>query len=251
MPPPQQPFVKREQDHDGNIFRDSGPMNFDGNGSSFPNATSPSTPQTPVLQGPNIPNVNGTAPRPSESGQLGASAASAENAGALVSAEVSEARERERLDWQEARHSQHELWDPFLYCGTLNQKIKDISHKSNLIEPQSGVLVNTQKNQPPPRVRVNGYEGATKVINNGQSILDTREKAERLNELVKLLSISANSRLKGIIQTAARLAEERRIHSQGRVPIEWEDIATNASTNGNEVASTPIASAGMKRELNA
>lgn len=162
-----------------------------------------------------------------------------------------EARNHQRADWEEARHAQHELWDPFLYGATLNDKIKNISHRSNLVEPQSGVLVNTQKNQPPPMVRVNGLEGATRVIDKGQSILDTKEKADRLNELVKLLSLSTKARITGLVQTAARLALERRQHSQGRIPEDWSDVAVLSKPTVTEPqnVSSPAASAGMKRKL--
>jgi len=248
MAPPSQPYIKREdRDGDMSFLRDTN-HEFGGAPSpAMPNhAPSPNS-AGPFASGPGLFNVNDNHSRPGSSG-AGMSAPHP-----AVSQAERDARNHQRADWEEARHAQHELWDPFLYGATLNDKIKNISHRSNLVEPQSGVLVNTQKNQPPPVVRVNGLEGATRVINQGQSILDTKEKADRLNELVKLLSLSTKARITGLVQTAARLALERRQHSQGRIPEDWSDIAVVPSPSGPESqnVSSPAASAGMKRKLSA
>ena len=240
MPPPQQPGVKREEaDGAGSMFRDSTPT-F---GNDIPPAPGPmptSLPPTPMAPNSTPYSPLDQIPRPTVNGQA---------AHPPVPPEELLARKHERADWEEARHAQHELWDPFLFGGTLNDKIKGIAHRSNLVEPQSGVLVNTQKNQPPPVVRVNGQEGATRIIKDGQSILDTREKAERLNELVKLLSLAAKSRVTGLVQTAARIANERRQHAQGRIPEDWADIAVRPKPTEDESVSSPGPSIGTKREL--
>ena len=244
MAPPQQPFIKRE-DGDMSFLRDAAFEAGVANSPAMPDhALSPAAaPSLASISGSF--EVHGNQIRPDSRGAaMGAPQP-------MVDPEEKQARDRQREDWVEARHSQHELWDPFLYGATLNDKIKNISHRSNLAEPQAGVLVNTQKNQPPPIVRVNGLEGATRVINKGQSILDTKDKAERLNELVKLLSLSAKARITGLVQTAARLALERRQHSQGRIPEDWSELAVAlkpAETEAQNVSGA-AASAGMKRKV--
>lgn len=134
-------------------------------------------------------------------------------------------RVEERADWEASRQTQNPLWDMFLYGGNLNEKIRKISLNEHLVDPQSGVLVNTQRNAPPPTVRVNGLEGATRVIDRGQAILDTGPKADRLGEIMKLVCLATKTRLTGLLNASARLAIERRQHSKGKVPTEWEDIA--------------------------
>lgn len=244
MAPPQQPFIKREE-ADMNFLRDT---SFESGGGPSPaslnHALSPNAAPS-FASGAESFNVNGSHIRPDSSG------AGMRAPQPVIKQEERQARSHQRQDWEEARHSQHELWDPFLYGATLNDKIKNISHRSNLVEPQAGVLVNTQKNQPPPTVRVNGLEGATRIINKGQSILDTKEKADRLNELVKLLSLSAKARITGLVQAAARLAVERRQHSQGRIPEDWSDIAVASKPTETEPQNVSglAVSAGMKRKL--
>ncbi|KAI9874981.1 MAG: hypothetical protein M1823_007569, partial [Watsoniomyces obsoletus] len=83
-----------------------------------------------------------------------------------------------RADWDAARHTQNPLWDYFLAGSALNDRIRKISLRERLIDPQSGVLINTQKTGPPPSARVNGLEGATRVIDRGQAILDSENKGQ-------------------------------------------------------------------------
>lgn len=244
MPPPQQPTIKKERDEDVNVFKSAG-IDFEEESAGLTNFSQNAHNQFSSQSGQG--SIDGNNP----SGRPGSSSGAAGASQVTVTPEEQELRDQQRQDWDESRHCQQELWDPFVYGATLNERIKTWSHRNNLAEPQSGVLVNTQRNQPPPIVRVNGHEGATRVINQGQSILDTREKADRLNELVKLLSLSAKARLTGLIQAAARLAIERKKHSLGRVPNDWKDVAVVAKPSGEEQqnVSSPAASAGRKRKL--
>lgn len=166
------------------------------------------------------------------------------------SAEEIKQRQEERLDWEAARHSQNPLWDMFLLGGALNEKIRNISITEHLVDPQSGVLVNTQKHAPPPMVRVNGLEGASRVIDEGQAILDTGQKGERLSDIMKVISLAAKTRLTGLVSASARLAQERKQHSKGKVPDEWQDIAAIAkpATDVPDGASSPAGSSSLKRE---
>ncbi|KIV82776.1 hypothetical protein PV11_04856 [Exophiala sideris] len=165
------------------------------------------------------------------------------------SAEEIKQRQDERMDWEASRHSQNPLWDMFLLGGALNEKIRNISITEHLVDPQSGVLVNTQKHAPPPMVRVNGLEGASRVIDEGQAILDTGQKGERLSDIMKVISLAAKTRLTGLVSASARLSQERQQHSKGKVPDEWQDIAvvTKPATDVPDGASSPAGSASLKR----
>lgn len=160
-------------------------------------------------------------------------------------------REHERANWEAARHAQHQLWDMFLFGGTLNEKVKKISGDEHLNDPQTGVLVNTQKNAPPPVVRVNGLEGASRIIDKGQSILDTRDKAERLSDILKLVSLATKTRLTGFLNSSARLSFERREHSKGRAPEDWAAMAAvrPANSDNPDDAVEPLNGASHKRKI--
>jgi hypothetical protein len=162
-----------------------------------------------------------------------------------VSAEEHQKRLEERADWEAARHSQNPLWDSFLFGGSLNERIRQISQREHLSDPQHGVLINTQKSGPPPIARVVGQEGADRVIDRGQAILDLN-KGEKLGDVLKLVSIAAKARLTGLVSASSRLSMERREHSKGRIPVGWQDIAVaqgstadKPTTNGTESGGTP------------
>jgi hypothetical protein len=141
------------------------------------------------------------------------------------SPEERQRRMEERADWDAARHSANPLWDMLLNGGPLNDRIRKISIKERLADPQSGVLVNTQKSGPPPIARVNGLEGATRLIDRGQAILDSENKGQRLADIMKLISLATKARLTGLISASYRISSERRLHSKGLVPTEWHDLA--------------------------
>ncbi|KIW19245.1 hypothetical protein PV08_03539 [Exophiala spinifera] len=158
-------------------------------------------------------------------------------------------RDEERADWEASRHSQHPLWDMFLLGGALNDKIRTISITEHLVDPQSGVLVNTQKHAPPPTVRVNGLEGSSRVIDKGQAILDTGTKGERLSDIMKVISLATKARLTGVVSASARISQERQLHSKGKVPDEWQDLAsvTKPLNEALDGASSPAGSTSLKR----
>jgi hypothetical protein len=164
------------------------------------------------------------------------------------SPEERQQRVEARADWEAARHSQYPLWDMFLYGGPLNDRIREKSIQERLSDPQSGVLVNTQRSGPPPRAQVDGFEGATRQIDKGQAILDSGLKGERLRELMSVISLATKQRLTGLVNASARLSMERREHSMGKVPTGWEDLAVRPTTSAGdmEVDPTSEASTGMK-----
>ncbi len=159
-------------------------------------------------------------------------------------------RFEERADWEASRNSQNPLWDMFLLGGALNERIRNLSITEHLVDPQSGVLVNTQKHMPPPTVRVNGLEGATRVIDKGQAILDTGAKGERLSDIMKAISLATKARVTGLLSASSRLAKERRQHSNGKIPDEWQDIAvpSKPAIAAPDGAPSPAGSSSLKRE---
>ncbi|RMZ79036.1 hypothetical protein DV737_g3577, partial [Chaetothyriales sp. CBS 132003] len=198
----------------------------------YPRAAFQSRPVTGNSVGAGASNV--TAP-PGASGRGGQQANGHEAEAAIPEPTAEERQERleARADWEASRHRQFPLWDMFLYGGPLNDRIREKSQQERLHDPQAGVLVNTQRTGPPPRARVNGFEGATREIDKGQAILDSGAKGERLREIMSIISLATKTRLTGLLNASARLASERREHSKGQAPAEWAGLA--------------VASTGMKR----
>lgn len=256
MAPPQRP-LERDQGDLQNGNRDwqgagATPKEEERNapGVSFGSLPSPNGlyPNQPPPYNPN----NAAMVRPGSSGQGSQGTDSRKPQAREATAEEHQQRMEERADWEAARHSQNPLWDMFLHGGALNDRVRQISLREHLHEPQHGVLINTQKTGPPPIARVLGQEGASRVIDKGQAILDLH-KGDRLGEVMKLISLATRARVTGLMSASARLAMERREHSKGRVPIDWQDVALvqdasaeKATMDGAEGHGT---SNPLKREL--
>ncbi|EXJ83509.1 hypothetical protein A1O1_07132 [Capronia coronata CBS 617.96] len=256
MPPPQRPSDKAEDRNYEDILSGTG-INIEEEARMLvrPDYYGGSTPQTPLQsQSANFDYQNNSFSRPGSSGgtpnvqrdQIDGPSQPQEY---QPTAEESKQREEARADWEASRHSQHPLWDLFLLGGALNERIRNISITEHLIDPQSGVLVNTQKHAPPPTVRVNGLEGASRVIDRGQAILDTGQKGERLSDIMKVISLATKARMTGLVNAAARMAQERQQHSKGKVPDGWQDIAvvSKPAIDAPEGASSPSGGSSLKR----
>lgn len=256
MAPPQRPPDKAADNNYEDILSGTG-INIEEEARMLvrPDYYNIATPQTPFQSRPGFDSRQNSFTGQSPSGdvaggpqQLGDG--QPQTQGYQPTAEEVQQREEARQDWEAARHSQHPLWDMFLQGGALNERIRNISISEHLVDPQSGVLVNTQKLGPPPTVRVNGLEGASRVIDKGQAILDTGQKGERLSEIMKVISLAAKARLSGLVSASSRMSRERQEHSKGKIPDDWKDIAVPARPMIDlpESALSPTGSSGLKRE---
>ncbi|KIX07892.1 uncharacterized protein Z518_02546 [Rhinocladiella mackenziei CBS 650.93] len=255
MPPPQRPTDKEDRNYEDILSGTGIDIEEERRMLVRPDYYGSSTPQTSFQSQPGSFEYHSNSfGRPTSSGGVQGPQREQDNGQNRApeyqpTAEEIKQREEARADWEAARHSQHPLWDMFLLGGALNEKIRNVSITEHLVDPQSGVLVNTQKHAPPPTVRVNGLEGASRVIDKGQAILDTGQKGERLSDIMKVLSLAAKARMTGLISTSARLTQERRQHSKGKIPDEWQDIAIVAkpATDVQEGAPSPVGSSSLKR----
>lgn len=245
MPPPQRPFdretVGGQQDDASRGSAGAGVRDTNGftNRNDFGGFTSPNGIQ---YNRPAFATNGASVERPvgTSSGLDGQN-----NAPAVpMSDEDKTQRVEERADWEAARYSQNPLWDMFLLGGDVNSRMRTISNQEHLTDPQSGVLVNTQKTGPPPVARINGEQGSSRVIDKGQPVLDLH-KGDRLSDLIKCVSLAAKVRMSGLLTTSCRTSTERRQHSKGRIPGGWEDMAVavdnipeTPAVNGVQTATT-------------
>ena len=127
--------------------------------------------------------------------------------------------------WEAAKHAQHALWNMFLLGDPLQKKLNERSYEHGIKSPQDGLYFATKgPNHPPQRTQVNGLDGARKIIDQGETILST-VSGDHLGDIMKLLSLACKERVTGLVDLSARLSQERRTHSQGRVPSEWKSVA--------------------------
>ncbi|KAJ5642455.1 hypothetical protein N7490_006455 [Penicillium lividum] len=125
-----------------------------------------------------------------------------------------------REDTEAARRSQYHLQEPFLLARLLEQKIQKRGFDLGVRIPSEG-LFHPVPGRPQP-IEVTGPDGSS-VIRTGQTILN--QEGAPLVDILNLMSLSCEERLRGIIDYSASLSRSRQAHSHGAVPDEWQDVA--------------------------
>ncbi|KAI9932278.1 hypothetical protein ASPWEDRAFT_51045 [Aspergillus wentii DTO 134E9] len=140
-----------------------------------------------------------------------------------------------REDTEAARRAQYHLQEPFLLTKVLEQKLQRRGFELGVRIPAEG-LFHPVPGRPQP-IEVTGPDGSS-VVRTGQTILN--QEGAPLVDILNLMSISCEERLRNVIDYSSTLARSRRAHSHGAVPVEWKDVASSAApTNGH--AETPKA----------
>lgn len=125
-----------------------------------------------------------------------------------------------REDTEAARRAQYHLQEPFLLAKLLEQKIQKRGFDLGVRIPSEG-LFHPVPGRPQP-IEVTGPDGSS-VIRTGQTILN--QEGAPLVDILNLMSLSCEERLRGIIDYASTLSRSRQAHSHGVVPDEWQDVA--------------------------
>ncbi|KAJ5712108.1 hypothetical protein N7488_006264 [Penicillium malachiteum] len=122
-------------------------------------------------------------------------------------------------DTEAARRSQYHLQEPFLFAKLLEQKIQKRGFDLGVRIPSEG-LFHPVPGRPQP-IEVTGPDGSS-IIRTGQTILN--QEGAPLVDILNLMSLSCEERLRGIIDYGSCLARSRRAHSHGVVPDAWQDV---------------------------
>jgi len=125
-----------------------------------------------------------------------------------------------RADTVAARRSQYHLQEPFLLAKLLEQRIQKRGYDIGVRIPSEG-LFHPVPGRPQP-IEVTGPDGSS-VVRTGQTILN--QEGAPLVDILNLMSLSCEERIRGVIDYSSSLARSRRAHSHGVVPDEWQDVA--------------------------
>lgn len=148
--------------------------------------------------------------------------------------------EATREDTQAARRSQYHLQDPFLYTKVLEQRLQKRGFELGVRIPSEG-LFHPVPGRPQP-IEVTGPDGSS-TIRTGQTILN--QEGAPLVDILTLLSLCCEERLRNVLDYSSTLAKSRRLHSHGIIPPEWQDVA-NPADPAQAAASSP-SSGSLKR----
>lgn len=125
-----------------------------------------------------------------------------------------------RADTEAARRAQYHLQEPFLFAKLVEQKIQKRGFELGVRIPSEGLFHPVPGRQAP--IEVTGPDGSS-IVRTGQTILN--QEGAPLVDILNLVSLSCEERLRGVIDYSAALARSRRAHSHGVVPDAWVDIA--------------------------
>ncbi|MCJ1320104.1 hypothetical protein MMC15_005441 [Xylographa vitiligo] len=192
-----------------------------------------------------------------------------QSAAPVKSLEQQAEEQRKRAIRRKAERQQYHLNDPFLYGALVRQRLVKQTHATHVSFPTDGLL--TSQGARPQQVAVTGPDHNEAIMMlNGQDLLYT---ASPMVELLTLVSLAAQERLRTIVEDTAAIAKGRRVGSHGVVPPELADLAVgnvlpepvSLPTPGNSAVSprtnplkrsfsdsnnlpTPVSEEGHKRE---
>lgn len=140
------------------------------------------------------------------------------------SAEEIAAADQKKALRRKAEIKSYHLNDPFLLCGALSNRLLRQAQSMQVEVPKNGLFSNVSRQHVPHQLLVHGPDKneVLKVVK-GESLLNTEGPYV---ELLSLLSLAAEERMRGLVEDAATLAKGRRIGSHGIVPVDLIDLAT-------------------------
>ncbi|KAA8651400.1 hypothetical protein EYZ11_010438 [Aspergillus tanneri] len=146
-----------------------------------------------------------------------------------------DSNEPSREDSEAARRAQYHLQEPFLFTKVLEQKLQRRGFELGVRIPAEG-LFHPVPGRPQP-IEVTGPDGSS-IVRTGQTILN--QEGAPLVDILNLMSISCEERLRAVIDYSSSLARSRREHSHGNVPVEWNDLASNVTNGSKGSPETPL-----------
>jgi len=152
-----------------------------------------------------------------------------------------------------ALQHEHPLRDSFLSGNTMRFRIHQIAVNQGVTLDIKGLWEPERKPPGPPPTKPQGVNGVTAVGPDGvgiaafqaKSIPETTshavlEESARYADILSLLSLAANERLRGLLDEAYTLARGRRYGDNGVVPPDLQDIATGEGRRSASVKATSI-----------
>ncbi|KAI9761269.1 MAG: hypothetical protein M1835_008211 [Candelina submexicana] len=147
----------------------------------------------------------------------------------------------ESQEWKEAirrlnESRQYHLHDPFLNGNTLRHRVGVRTYENGVTYPVDGLLDKQIDDHPGGKISTHTITGpkGVKVVAARAALLD---KGALLSDILALLSLATQERIRGLVEDAAALAKGRRVGSNGVVPAEWSDLALGNGINSNTMAS--------------
>lgn len=130
--------------------------------------------------------------------------------------------EKVRAIRRKAERRQHHLNDPFLLTGWVQRRLTKISHTVGVSVPNAGLLSSTNHMDQVTEIAIAGPDNNEILTTlKGQDLL---YQDSPLVEILTLVSLATNERVRALVEDAATLAKGRRTGSLGIVSADLVDI---------------------------
>ena len=154
--------------------------------------------------------------------------------------------EKQAAIQRKAEQRQYHLNNPFLYAGCVQKRLSKQSHAQQVAIPSFGVL--QSKSSQPVQVAVAGPDKHERIVSlTGQDLL---WQDAPLTEILTLLSLAAEERLRTLVEDAAALAKGRRIGSHGVVPDDLAELAVGEGSFETVHASRTLGNSAVSPMFN-
>ena len=157
------------------------------------------------------------------------------------SAEEMAAESRKRAARRRAEIHSYHLNQPFLSSACIHKRLNKQAHSLQVDIPRAGLL-KSQPGHAPRQIALQGPDKneVLKLVQNE----DLVQPDAPLVELLTLISLAAEERIRGLVEDAATIAKGRRIGSHGVVPTDLVNLANGHGASGTAVGlPTPVDSA--------
>lgn len=132
-----------------------------------------------------------------------------------------------------AEQKQYHLNAPFLNVGWVKKRLTDMANTTKVKSTTSGVLM-PGPNAQPVSMWVHGQDGHEKLVKlRGEELLYSDSP---LTEILTLISLATQERMRVIIEDAAVVAKSRKTKSLGIVPAEMIELANKSEAKEVEAA---------------
>ncbi|WEW54605.1 hypothetical protein PRK78_000025 [Emydomyces testavorans] len=156
-----------------------------------------------------------------------------------------------REDTMASRRDQYHLQAAFLQTAPLGERLQKRGTELGVRMPPGGFF-RPYPNRPLVPIEVVGPDGHS-VVRTGKPVLTADAP---LGDIISLISLACEERLRSVVEHAATLAKNRQTYSHGVIPQEWSDLAEannqkNTTDGQNGGAPVPPNGSPQKRPISA
>ncbi|KAK2762308.1 hypothetical protein FQN54_001318 [Arachnomyces sp. PD_36] len=154
--------------------------------------------------------------------------------------EVAPEDEKLREDGRASHREQYHMQSSFLFTKLVERRLQKRGNDIGVRIPTEGILTAVPGRAEP--VEVSGPDGSS-VVRNGNTLLNMEAP---LVDIISLLSLSCEERLRTVLDNSSALAYNRQSNSHGVVPSDWQELAAESTASSDTLKNGTESGTGPK-----